>query len=264
MDGGAPEGAPPPRPADDGIASPGRAPSAASQIDANDVSRKKPRLRPVFAASVLLDVGAVSSVKTAGSPAGPPVAPTVSRFIPPSSPRQVSESASTGSAERQQIRSMANEIGLSYGRSPGVVRARLTREQFATLFTTMIHHESNFNPNAVSPAGAIGLGQLMPDTADDLGLKDVFSARENLDGSARYLTAMFDRFGTPELALAAYNAGPAAVEKYGGVPPYAETQQYVAAIVSTAATAPAFADSGFSGSRTMPTFASLSTLAATR
>jgi hypothetical protein len=72
----------------------------------------------------------------------------------------------------------------------------------------------------------------MPATARELGVCDAFSARQNLDGAARYLTSMLDRFGSPELALAAYNAGPNAVEKYGGVPPYRETNQYVADILN--------------------------------
>jgi hypothetical protein len=135
------------------------------------------------------------------------------------------------SSQQREMRELTAEIGRSYAHQPGVIRARLDERAFVDLFTAMIHQESNFNPRAVSPAGAAGLGQLMPQTARDLGVCDIFSARDNLDGAARYLTSMLDQFGSPELALAAYNAGPGAVKKYGGVPPYRETNQYVANIV---------------------------------
>ncbi|MBS0564520.1 MAG: lytic transglycosylase domain-containing protein [Proteobacteria bacterium] len=97
------------------------------------------------------------------------------------------------------------------------------------LFLRLVQHESGWNSGAVSPKGATGLAQLMPETADRLGV-DETNPHENLEGGARYLRMMYDRFGDWRLALAAYNAGPEAVEKYGGVPPYAETTAYVRAI----------------------------------
>lgn len=98
------------------------------------------------------------------------------------------------------------------------------------LFLKLITQESGWNPQAVSPKGAVGLAQLMPGTADHLGV-DINDPEANLDGGARYLSMMFARFGSWKLALAAYNAGPMAVEQAGGVPEYAETIAYVAAIL---------------------------------
>ena len=98
------------------------------------------------------------------------------------------------------------------------------------LFLRLISQESGWNPQAVSHKGAIGLAQLMPGTAARLGVNPRDPA-QNLDGGARYLARQFRVFGDWRLALAAYNAGPAAVEKYGGVPPYRETQGYVRAIL---------------------------------
>ena len=97
------------------------------------------------------------------------------------------------------------------------------------LFLRLVQQESGWNTGAVSQKGAIGLAQLMPDTARLLGV-DPADPEENLDGGARYLRRQFDAFGSWDLALAAYNAGPAAVQQYGGIPPYDETVGYVRAI----------------------------------
>lgn len=95
------------------------------------------------------------------------------------------------------------------------------------LVKAVVRAESNFQPHALSNKGAQGLMQLMPATADDLGVADPFRAEDNVFGGTRYLRSMHDRFGNWELALAAYNAGPGAVDRFGGIPPYAETQEYV-------------------------------------
>ncbi|CUH88467.1 Soluble lytic murein transglycosylase precursor [Phaeobacter sp. CECT 5382] len=94
------------------------------------------------------------------------------------------------------------------------------------LFLRLVQQESNWNPTAKSHKGALGLAQLMPATARSLGV-DPSIPKQNLEGGARYLSKQFKKFGSWRLALAAYNAGPHAVEKHGGVPPYKETQAYV-------------------------------------
>jgi soluble lytic murein transglycosylase-like protein len=94
------------------------------------------------------------------------------------------------------------------------------------LFLRLIQQESGWNANARSHKGALGLAQLMPATARALGV-DPYNIAQNLDGGARYLRTQYETFGTWRLALAAYNAGPGAVQKYGGVPPFRETQNYV-------------------------------------
>lgn len=97
------------------------------------------------------------------------------------------------------------------------------------LFARLVQQESGWNPNARSHKGAIGLAQLMPGTARALGVNPS-DPYENLEGGARYLARQFREFGSWRLALAAYNAGPEAVKKHGGVPPYKETRNYVRVI----------------------------------
>ena len=99
---------------------------------------------------------------------------------------------------------------------------------------SVVRHESGFNVNATSKCGAMGLMQLMPSTAEGLGVKNAYDAEQNIAGGTKYLKGLMDRFdNNKELALAAYNAGPNAVKKYGGIPPYKETQNYVKNIMKT-------------------------------
>jgi soluble lytic murein transglycosylase-like protein len=99
----------------------------------------------------------------------------------------------------------------------------------------LIQQESGFNPDALSSAGAAGLTQLMPGTASTLGVANPLDPVESIEGGARYLGELMSQFGgNTEDALAAYNAGPGAVEQYGGIPPYAETQSYVASVLNNA------------------------------
>ncbi|HEY2554185.1 MAG TPA: lytic transglycosylase domain-containing protein [Candidatus Cybelea sp.] len=114
-----------------------------------------------------------------------------------------------------------------------VAAAAARRNLDPALVDAVIENESGFDERAVSSAGAQGLMQLMPETAAGLGVRDPYDARQNVDGGTRYLRSLLDRFGSISLALAAYNAGPNAVERFGGVPPYAQTREYVRRVLSS-------------------------------
>ncbi len=118
-------------------------------------------------------------------------------------------------ASKVQIQNLVTNACAKYNIEPRLVMA-------------LIQQESGFNQNAISKAGAQGLMQLMPATAKALGVTNAFNPQENIEGGVRYLKGLLDRFnGNKILALAAYNAGPNAVTKHNGVPPYKETQNYV-------------------------------------
>jgi len=114
---------------------------------------------------------------------------------------------------------------------PLIREAELRHRLPPRLLQALIWAESRFNPLAVSPAGAAGLAQLMPATARELGVANRHDPQENIDGGARYLRQMLDRFGSVHLALAAYNAGPGAVTKAGGIPRNRETPGYVRSVL---------------------------------
>ncbi len=132
--------------------------------------------------------------------------------------------SSVSSAEkkysRAEINDIISEISSKYGVNEKLVSA-------------LIKQESGYNPTIVSKAGATGLMQLMPATAESLGVKDTKDPVQNVDGGVRYLKSLMKKYnGNLILSLAAYNAGPGAVDKYGGVPPYKETQNYVKNILA--------------------------------
>ena len=135
---------------------------------------------------------------------------------------------------RADVLSAIEATALRYGSHSGLRRAGLSVSDWLTLFRANIEIESAYRQSAVSSAGAIGLGQLMPATARDLGV-DPRDPLQNLDGSARYLAMMLELFGDPRLALAGYNAGPDAVRQYNGIPPYRETQNHVARVMAVVA-----------------------------
>jgi hypothetical protein len=120
---------------------------------------------------------------------------------------------------------------LRYAGHSALRRAGLSVTDWALFYRANIEVESAYNPGALSPVGAIGLGQLMPETARDL-VVDPHNMAQNLDGSARYLLMLLEQFGDPALALSAYNAGPEAVTRHGGIPPFRETQGHVARVTA--------------------------------
>jgi peptidoglycan DL-endopeptidase CwlO len=156
--------------------------------------------------------GETVAVQSVGDPA------VIRRVLPTQTP--AAATASGGSLSGVPYADLFTRAGSRYGVDPAVLAA-------------VAQQESGFDARAVSPAGAQGLMQFMPETAEGLGV-DAFDPASAVDGAARYLSDLTDRFGSTELALAAYNAGPGTVSRYGGIPPYTETQDYVRSVMSRA------------------------------
>lgn len=132
---------------------------------------------------------------------------------------------------RAEVLAAIEEVAFRYASHGALRRADLSITEWVRYFRSNIEIESGYDPTAVSHVGAMGLGQLMPGTAAMLGV-DPTDMMQNLDGSARYLLMLLDRFESKELALAGYNAGPEAVTRYGGIPPYEETQGHVQKVMA--------------------------------
>jgi hypothetical protein len=159
--------------------------------------------------------GEVVKVQDVGNPS------VIRRVLPAESASPAAAPASAASLSGVPYADLFTRAGSRHGVDPALLAA-------------VAQQESGFNAAAVSPAGAQGLMQFMPATARGLGV-DPFDPASAVDGAARYLADLTEQFGSTELGLAAYNAGPGTVRRYGGIPPYPETQDYVRNVMSKAA-----------------------------
>ena len=168
----------------------------------------------------------VAQMNAPTAPAPAPTAPApASSFAGALAAAQTSPSAApvSGTGASSAFDAQINAAAASNGIDPALLKG-------------LVSQESGFDPSARSGAGAVGLTQLMPGTAASLGVTNPLDPAQSLQGGAKYLRQQLDRFGGDErLALAAYNAGPGAVARYGGVPPYSETQNYVNSVMVKAA-----------------------------
>lgn len=177
---------------------------------------------------------------TMWQPEAPKAVPFAQQMIQAAQARQKKLEPATGAVAQQTAaptvppeQALAAKVTASENPLMGRINAAIetAAEKFEmdpAMLRAVIKQESNFDPWAVSSANARGLMQLMPGTAAELGVSDVFNIEDNVQGGAKYLSRMLERFdGDVDLALAAYNAGPTAVARAGGIPPYSETQAYV-------------------------------------
>ena len=147
-------------------------------------------------------------------------------------PREASRAAIPANPGRAAGMAAARSVALRYQHHPALKANRIAPHEWTALFQALVWQESRFNPRARSHKGAIGYAQLMPGTAAKLGVNP-HDPVQNLDGGARYLLMQLQTFRSPMLALAAYNAGPGAVQKYRNtVPPYRETRDYVIRVLA--------------------------------
>lgn len=191
---------------------------------------------PLRATADVIVFGAGNSARISGwvfhgeTPAWAGFDDTGETALAPSPPKAAPRSAGvTSASSRVGIQKLIRETSARYQHDHALARAGLSARDWHILFQAMIEAESSYDSTAVSPMGAYGLGQLMPQTARSLGV-DPRDISQNLDGAARYLLAQLSAFQDIDLALAAYNAGPQRVAEYSGVPPFAETHNYIARI----------------------------------
>lgn len=167
--------------------------------------------RKVTTVAVDPDTGKLVRIRPGANPGAKTSRATISRRIA----RAKEAAKQTPDVDKSEIHGLIDETAKRHGVDPALVHS-------------VIRVESNYQQKAISPKGAQGLMQLIPETAERYGVANAFEPSQNLEGGVRYLKYLTDRFGGDlRLALAAYNAGEGAVDRFGGVPPYRETQQYV-------------------------------------
>lgn len=225
------------------MSTPTQAPSAIGPADALAASQRVQQLQTLLeqarqgsTSSFAAALQAARGSDTAGEPTTPPSASAAPLTSAVGSPAPLS---SVGSAAPAPLTALSSApTPTTAGGSPydALVAQSAARHGIdPALLHGLIQQESGFDPNSRSSAGALGLTQLMPGTASSLGVADPLDPAQSIEGGARYLSEMLQRFGGNTTdALAAYNAGPGAVQRYGGVPPYAETQDYVAKVLGYA------------------------------
>jgi soluble lytic murein transglycosylase-like protein len=187
-------------------------------------------------AAAVARVAELQQLIGAGAPAPAPAAAPATSFSSQLATASAAATAPTATAATAFPAAGASQLPAGTPFGSEITAAAQRHGLDPALLAGLVKQESGFNPNAVSPAGAQGLTQLMPGTAAGLGVSDPLDPAQALEGGAKYLREQLDRFdGDVTRALAAYNAGPGAVQRYGGVPPYAETQNYVRIVQANAA-----------------------------
>jgi soluble lytic murein transglycosylase-like protein len=205
------------------------------------VAQRVQQLQALIETAGKVAAGGLASTNTVATPAGAGAAGSSTDFA---SALQAASTADTASASGvvgagyQPAASGAATSGEAGGEYEALIDQAASRNGLdPAVLHGLIQQESGFDPSATSGAGASGLTQLMPGTASSMGVSNPLDPAESIEGGARYLGQLMTQFGgNTEDALAAYNAGPGAVQQYGGIPPYAETQSYVSKVLGYAET----------------------------